>query len=125
MEETQLDYTSPTPITVCLRSNRVQQPEPGRGLSFKDLAPELLAMIFGDCNLVSPLNDDQIFTIPPLIIALCPQVAQYHQALALLYQQSYVYAPYYATKAFMAKFKNTRPLIRKIAISIKSVPYIE
>lgn len=122
MDNPRIEQSPAISATVSENLEDIQQPKPGRGLSFKDLAPELLAMIFKYCNLESLLNDHQTFLIPPLIVALRPQVPQYHQALALLYQQSYIYTPCYATKAFTARFKYSRTLVRKIAIRVKLVP---
>jgi hypothetical protein len=78
-------------------------------------------MIFQECDLGSPLNAKHALIIPPLIVALRPQTKQYHQALALFYQQSYIYIPPYATSAFEKQFEKVKPLVKKIAISIKSV----
>jgi len=78
-------------------------------------------MIFRECDLGSPLNDNHALIIPPLIIALRPQVAPYHQALALFYQQSYIYVPPFTIEAFETKFQRIKPLVRKIAIDIKPV----
>jgi hypothetical protein len=78
-------------------------------------------MVFQECNLGSPLNENHALIFPPLIVALRPQIRQYQQALAMFYQQSYIYIPPYATTAFEKDFEKVKPLIRKIKISIKSV----
>jgi hypothetical protein len=95
-----------------------QVQKPGRGLSFKDLGPELLAMIFENCDdLNNVLDSCTIWPIPPLIKDLRPQERPYYQALETFFRHSYVRCP--QNIGFETPLPKLFPFFRKICIQLE------